>query len=80
MGWLVNPIGQAAVSTPATTGPRCTDRSPKTNRPCTRAADHTGRHHYAWTHLDQRVREVWADCQICGGLADGAVCAKCGDR
>ena len=58
----------------------CGHRSPSL-WPCTRATGHTGRHHFAWTHLDGRVREVWAqaDCQVCGReTTDGAVCRECG--
>ena len=37
----------------------CGDRSPHDRR-CNRPAGHTGRHLFAWRHLDGRVREVWA--------------------
>lgn len=68
-----------AVNVPAIKARRCWRHSPKTNRPCTRAVDHTGRHHFAWIHLGGKVREVWGDCQICGeATRDGAVCRKCG--
>ena len=47
------------IRVPTVTGTRCWHRSPASHRPCTRAAGHSGRHHFAWTHLDGRVREVW---------------------
>ena len=74
------PQAPAIVSVPAIKAHRCWQHSPKTNLPCTRATSHTGRHHFAWTHLDGRVREVWtSDCQICGRpTIDGAVCKECG--
>jgi hypothetical protein len=72
-------IGLAPVSAPPTSGPRCTSRNPRTLIACTRAEGHSGRHHFAWQHLDNRVRQVWADCQVCQcATADGAVCRECG--
>lgn len=62
-----------------TSGPRCWQRSPRTNRPCARAQGHAGRHAWAWLHLGGKVREVWSDCQVCGKpTTDGAVCRECG--
>lgn len=67
------------VSVPKTSADTCGHRNPKTLKPCTRATGHHGRHHFAWRHLDGRVREVWADCQVCqGATTDGAVCRECG--
>ena len=38
----------------------CGNRDPRGGERCTRAKDHTGRHHYAWRHIDPgRVRAVW---------------------
>lgn len=69
------------VRVPNVAADTCGHRNPKTLKPCTRATSHHGRHHFAWRHLDGRVREVWerSDCQVCGReTTDGAVCRKCG--
>lgn len=38
----------------------CGHRSPLTGRSCNRHAGHRLRHHFAWLHIDGRVREVWS--------------------
>lgn len=40
--------------------PDCADRSPVHNYSCNRPAGHSGRHLFAWRHVDGTVREVWA--------------------
>jgi hypothetical protein len=68
------------IRVPNTSADTCGHRSPRSLKPCTRATGHGGRHHFAWRHLDGRVREVWeADCQVCQRpTTDGAVCRECG--
>jgi len=53
------PQSTPRITVPAIKSDRCGRRSPATNRPCTRASSHTGRHLFAWIHLGGKVREVW---------------------
>ena len=67
---------------PLHNAPFCNDKSPRTNLPCRRAENHTGRHAFIRQHISHGlVRETWeADCQVCGKpTSDGAVCRECGN-
>lgn len=58
--------------------PDCGARGPA--YPCNRPAGHGGRHAFTWRHLDGRVRDVWATCQVCGAVTDldyGPACPRC---
>ena len=51
-----------SIRIPVRRGPQddCADRSPLWGYLCNRPAGHTGRHLFAWRHVDGTVREVWS--------------------